>query len=76
MVLLGSHDGMNCASRPQVIYGDSRNQKQNIYFQLQILTSEYITITLLRKSMHISSIFKLIALQALWRGSLAATLRL
>lgn len=51
-----------------MIYRDRpHNQKQNVYFQLRILTSEYITITLLKKSMHINSIFKLIAFLTLQR---------
>lgn len=51
-----------------MIYRDwPHNQKQSVYFQLWILTSEYITITLLKKSMHINSIFKLIALLSLPR---------
>lgn len=44
-------------------------QRQSIYFQPRILTSEYIPITLLKKSMRIISISQLIA----WRAGRAVS---
>lgn len=59
---LGLVSPVTCRDRLQ-------DRREDVCAQLQILMSDYITITLLKKSMHINPIFKLMALRAPQCGS-------